>query len=143
MIGASPGEPEEGLHPETLVDQDIHDSEAFVLAGRPIVPEDIYDLPGTVHGLYSELIDNVDRLRARLSVTGAAFPPAPMRTMCCARSTARSARPSTAGAGTVLGAYADDTFMSPFFAAGGRRPRRHAPHSLGGRGRRGFPVTHL
>lgn len=34
----SPGEPEEGLHPETLVDQDIHDSEAFVLAGRPIVP---------------------------------------------------------------------------------------------------------
>lgn len=57
----SPGEPEEGLHPDTLVDQDIHDSEAFVLAGRPIVPEDIYDLPGTVHGLYSELIDNVDR----------------------------------------------------------------------------------
>ena len=34
------GEPEEGLHPETLVDQDIRDGEAFMLAGRPIVPED-------------------------------------------------------------------------------------------------------
>ena len=30
------GEPEEGLHPETLVDQDIRDGEAFMLAGRPI-----------------------------------------------------------------------------------------------------------
>lgn len=29
------GEPEEGLHPETLVDQDIRDGEAFMLAGRP------------------------------------------------------------------------------------------------------------
>ena len=37
------GEPEEGLHPETLVDQDIRDGEAFMLAGRPIVPEDVYD----------------------------------------------------------------------------------------------------
>lgn len=57
----SPGEPEEGLHPETLVDQDIRDGEAFMLAGRPIAPEDIYDLPWTVHGLYSELVDNVGR----------------------------------------------------------------------------------
>lgn len=40
------GEPEEGLHPETLVDQDIRDGEAFMLAGRPIAPEDAYDLPG-------------------------------------------------------------------------------------------------
>ena len=55
------GEPEEGLHPETLVDQDIRDGEAFMLAGRPIVPEDVYDLPRTVHGLYSELVDNVGR----------------------------------------------------------------------------------
>lgn len=55
------GEPEEGLHPETLVDQDIRDGEAFMLAGRPIAPEDAYDLPGTVHGLYKELADNVDR----------------------------------------------------------------------------------
>lgn len=30
------GEPEAGLHPETLVDQDIRDGEAFMLAGRPI-----------------------------------------------------------------------------------------------------------
>ena len=45
------GEPEAGLHPETLVDQDIRDGEAFMLAGRPIAPEDAYDLPGTVHGL--------------------------------------------------------------------------------------------
>lgn len=52
------GEPEEGLHPETLVDQDIRDGEAFMLAGRPIAPEDAYDLPGTVHGLYKELVDN-------------------------------------------------------------------------------------
>lgn len=57
----APGEPQEGLHPETLVDQDIRDGEAFMLAGRPIAPEDIYDLPGTVHGLYSELVDNVGR----------------------------------------------------------------------------------
>ena len=55
------GEPEEGLHPETLVDQDIRDGEAFMLAGRPIAPEDAYDLPGTVHGLYKELVDNVDQ----------------------------------------------------------------------------------
>ena len=55
------GESEEGLHPETLVDQDIRDGEAFMLAGRPIAPEDAYDLPGTVHGLYKELADNVDR----------------------------------------------------------------------------------
>ena len=55
------GEPEEGLHPETLVDQDIRDGVAFMLAGRPIVPEDVYDLPRTVHGLYSELVDNVGR----------------------------------------------------------------------------------
>ena len=41
------GEPEEGLHPETLVDQDIRDGEAFMLAGRPIAPEDAYDLPGS------------------------------------------------------------------------------------------------
>ena len=27
----------------------------------PIAPEDAYDLPGTVHGLYKELADNVDR----------------------------------------------------------------------------------
>lgn len=31
----SPGEPEEGLHPETLVDQDIRGGEAFMLAGGP------------------------------------------------------------------------------------------------------------
>lgn len=31
----SPGEPEEGLHPETLVDQDIRETETFTLAGRP------------------------------------------------------------------------------------------------------------
>ena len=31
----APGEPQEGLHPETLVDQDIRDGEAFMLAGRP------------------------------------------------------------------------------------------------------------
>ena len=55
------GEPEAGLHPETLVDQDIRDGEAFMLAGWPIAPEDAYDLPGTVHGLYKELADNVDR----------------------------------------------------------------------------------
>lgn len=55
------GESEEGLHPETLVDQDIRDGEAFMLAGRPIAPEDAYDLPGTVRGLYKELADNVDR----------------------------------------------------------------------------------
>ena len=30
----APGEPQEGLHPETLVDQDIRDGEAFMLAGR-------------------------------------------------------------------------------------------------------------
>lgn len=57
----SPGEPEEGLHPETLVDQDIRDGEAFMLAGRPIVPKDIYDLPETVRELYKELLNNVDR----------------------------------------------------------------------------------
>lgn len=57
------GEPEEGLHPETLVDQDIRDGEAFMLAGRPIAPEDAYDLPGTVHGLYKELVDcQIDRI---------------------------------------------------------------------------------
>ena len=32
-----------------------------MLAGRPIAPEDAYDLPGTVHGLYKELVDNVDQ----------------------------------------------------------------------------------
>lgn len=49
------GEPEAGLHPETLVDQDIRDGEAFMLAGRPIAPEDAYDLPGTyepIFGIY-------------------------------------------------------------------------------------------
>lgn len=91
----APGEPQEGLHPETLVDQDIRDGEAFMLAGRPIAPEDIYDLPGTVHGLYSELVDNVGR-SGTLARDWRVFPPAPMRTMCCAKSTARSARPSTA-----------------------------------------------
>lgn len=58
------GEPEAGLHPETLVDQDIRDGEAFMLAGRPIAPEDAYDLPGTVHGLYKELADSADCLFA-------------------------------------------------------------------------------
>lgn len=33
------GESEEGLHPETLVDQDIRDGEAFMLAGRPIASQ--------------------------------------------------------------------------------------------------------
>ena len=85
------GEPEEGLHPETLVDQDIRDGEAFMLAGRPIAPEDAYDLPGTVHGsTRSSWTTSTSQVCS--SATGAALPPAPMRTMCCARSRPRSAR---------------------------------------------------
>ena len=112
----SPGEPEEGLHPETLVDQDIHDSEAFVLAGRPIVPEDIYDLPGTVHGLYSELIDNVDRSGA-LARDWRGFSAGTDADDVLREIDGAFGETEYSRAGTVLGAYADDTFMSPFFAA--------------------------
>lgn len=110
------GEPEEGLHPETLVDQDIRDGEAFMLAGRPIVPEDVYDLPRTVHGLYSELVDNVGRsgtlLRDWRGFSAGADADDVLREIEGAFGETEDSR-----AGTVLGAYADDTFMSPIYAA--------------------------
>lgn len=110
------GEPEEGLHPETLVDQDIRDVEAFMLAGRPIVPEDVYDLPRTVHGLYSELVDNVGRsgtlLRDWRGFSAGADADDVLREIEGAFGETEDSR-----AGTVLGAYADDTFMSPIYAA--------------------------
>ena len=110
------GEPEEGLHPETLVDQDIRDVEAFMLAGRPIVPEDVYDLPRTVHGLYSELVDNVGRsgtlLRDWRGFSAGADADDVLREIEGAFGETEDSR-----AGTVLGAYAEDTFMSPIYAA--------------------------
>lgn len=110
------GEPEEGLHPETLVDQDIRDGEAFMLAGRPIFPEDVYDLPRTVHGLYSELVDNVGRsgtlLRDWRGFSAGADADDVLREIEGAFGETEDSR-----AGTVLGAYADDTFMSPIYAA--------------------------
>lgn len=110
------GEPEEGLHPETLVDQDIRDGEAFMLAGRPIVPEDVDDLPRTVHGLYSELVDNVGRsgtlLRDWRGFSAGADADDVLREIEGAFGDTEDSR-----AGTVLGAYADDTFMSPIYAA--------------------------
>lgn len=110
------GEPEEGLHPETLVDQDIRDGEAFMLAGRPIVPEGVYDLPRTVHGLYSELVDNVGRsgtlLRDWRGFPAGADADDVLRAIEAAFGETEYSR-----AGTVLGAYADDTFMSSFYLA--------------------------
>lgn len=114
--GTVAGEPEEGLHPETLVDQDIRDGEAFMLAGRPIVPEDVYDLPRTAHGLYSELVDNVGRsgtlLRDWRGFSAGADADDVLREIEDAFGETEDSR-----AGTVLGAYADDTFMSPIYAA--------------------------
>lgn len=110
------GEPEEGLHPETLVDQDIRDGEAFMLAGRPIVPEDVYDLPRTVHGLYSELVDNVGRsgtlLRDWRGFSAGTDADDVLREIEGAFGETEDSR-----VGTVLGAYAEDTFMSPIYAA--------------------------
>lgn len=110
------GEPEEGLHPETLVDQDIRDGEAFMLAGRPIVPEDVYDLPRTVHGLYSELVDNVGRsgtlLRDWRGFSAGTDADDVLREIEGAFGETEDSR-----AGTVLGAYAEDTFMSPIYVA--------------------------
>ena len=110
------GEPEEGLHPETLVDQDIRDGEAFMLAGRPIAPEDAYDLPGTVHGLYKELADNVDRsgmlFRDWRGFAAGTDADDVLRAIEAAFGETEYSR-----AGTVLGAYADDTFMSSFYVA--------------------------
>ena len=110
------GEPEAGLHPETLVDQDIRDGEAFMLAGRPIAPEDAYDLPGTVHGLYKELADNVDRFgmlfRDWRGFAAGTDADDVLRAIDGAFGETEYSR-----AGTVLGAYADDTFMSPLYVA--------------------------
>ena len=110
------GEPEEGLHPETLVDQDIRDGEAFMLAGRPIAPEDAYDLPGTVHGLYKELVDNVDQsgvlFRDWRGFAAGTDADDVLRAIEAAFGETEYSR-----AGTVLGAYADDTFMSSFYVA--------------------------
>lgn len=110
------GEPEEGLHPETLVDQDIRDGEAFMLAGRPIAPEDAYDLPKTVHGLYKELADNVDRsgmlFRDWRGFAAGTDADDVLRAIEAAFGETEYSR-----AGTVLGAYADDTFMSSFYVA--------------------------
>ena len=110
------GESEEGLHPETLVDQDIRDGEAFMLAGRPIAPEDAYDLPGTVHGLYKELADNVDRsgmlFRDWRGFAAGTDADDVLRAIEAAFGETEYSR-----AGTVLGAYADDTFMSPLHVA--------------------------
>ena len=112
----SPGEPEEGLHPETLVDQDIRETETFTLAGRPIAPEDIYDLPRTVHGLYKELTVNVDRsgrlVRDWRGFSAGADADDVLRAIEAAFGVTEYSR-----AGTVLGAYADDTFMSSFYLA--------------------------
>ncbi|RDB61051.1 hypothetical protein [Slackia isoflavoniconvertens] len=112
----SPGEPEEGLHPETLVDQDIRETETFTLAGRPIAPEDIYDLPRTVHGLYKELTVNVDRsgrlVRDWRGFSAGADADDVLRAIEAAFGETEYSR-----AGTVLGAYADDTFMSSFYLA--------------------------
>lgn len=110
------GEPEEGLHPETLVDQDVRNGEAFVLAGRPIAPEDIYDLPGTVHGLYSELVDNVDRSGA-LARDWRGFSAGTDANDVLREIESAFGETEHSRAGTVLGAYADDTFMSPFHVA--------------------------
>ena len=112
----SPGEPEEGLHPETLVDQDIRDGEAFMLGGRPIAPEDIYDLPGTVHGLYSELVDNVGR-SGTLARDWRGFSAGTDADDVLREIDGAFGETEYSRAGTVLGAYADDTFTSPFFAA--------------------------
>ena len=110
------GESEEGLHPETLVDQDIRDGEAFMLAGRPIAPEDAYDLPGTVLGLYKELADNVDRsgmlFRDWRGFAAGTDADDVLRAIEAAFGETEYSR-----AGTVLGAYADDTFMSPLHVA--------------------------
>ena len=112
----APGEPQEGLHPETLVDQDIRDGEAFMLAGRPIAPEDIYDLPGTLHGLYSELVDNVGR-SGTLARDWRGFSAGTDADDVLREIDGAFGETEYSRAGTVLGAYADDTFMSPFFAA--------------------------
>lgn len=124
----SPGEPEEGLHPETLVDQDIREGEAFTLAGRPIAPEDIYDLPRTVHGLYKELTVNVDR-SGGLVRDWRGFPAGADADDVLRAIEAAFGETEYSRAGTVLGAYADDTFMSSFYLAqattsAGARPSR-------------------
>lgn len=132
------GESEEGLHPETLVDQDIRDGEAFMLAGRPIAPEDAYDLPGTVHGLYKELADNVDRsgmlFRDWRGFAAGTDADDVLRAIEAAFGETEYSR-----AGTVLGAYADDTFMSPLHVAQDAprvRHRRRGRAHIGQHGRR-------
>ena len=110
------GEPEEGLHPETLVDQDIRDGEAFMLAGRPIVPEDIYDLPGAVRGLCKEVKCNVGRSGA-LVRNWRGFPAGTDADDVLRAIEAAFGETEYSRAGTVLGAYAADTFMSPFHVA--------------------------
>lgn len=112
----SPGEPEEGLHPETLVDQDIREGEAFTLAGRPIVPEDVYDLPGTVRGLCKEVKCNVGR-SGTLVRDWRGFPAGADADDVLRAIEAAFGETEYSRAGTVLGAYADDTFMSSFYLA--------------------------
>lgn len=128
----SPGEPEEGLHPETLVDQDIRETETFTLAGRPIAPEDIYDLPRTVHGLYKELTVNVDRsgrlVRDWRGFSAGADADDVLRAIEAAFGETEYSR-----AGTVLGAYADDTSCHPSIWR--RMPRATSRRSRPGRTR--------
>lgn len=112
----SPGEPEEGLHPETLVDQDIRDGEAFMLAGRPIVPKDIYDLPETVRELYKELLNNVDR-SGMLLRDWRGFPAGTDADDVLRAIDGAFGETEYSRAGTVFGAYAANTFMSPFHVA--------------------------
>lgn len=112
----SPGEPEEGLHPETLVDQDIRDGEAFMLAGRPIVPKDIYDLPETVRKLYKELLNNVDR-SGMLLRDWRGFPAGTDADDVLRAIDGAFGETEYSRAGTVFGAYAANTFMSPFHVA--------------------------
>lgn len=112
----SPGEPEEGLHPETLVDQDIRDGEAFMLAGRPIAPKDIYDLPETVRELYKELLNNVDR-SGMLLRDWRGFPAGTDADDVLRAIDGAFGETEYNRAGTVFGAYAANTFMSPFHVA--------------------------
>lgn len=105
----SPGEPEEGLHPETLVDQDIRDGEAFMLAGRPIVPKDIYDLPETVRELYKELLNNVDR-SGMLLRDWRGFPAGTDADDVLRAIDGAFGETEYSRAGTVFGAYAANTF---------------------------------
>ena len=87
-----------------------------MLAGRPIVPKDIYDLPETVRELYKELLNNVDR-SGMLLRDWRGFPAGTDADDVLRAIDGAFGETEYSRAGTVFGAYAANTFMSPFHVA--------------------------